>query len=652
MKVNLPVTNTERDYVPEERLISETDLRGIITTANSSFCQVAGFTEEELVGKSHNLVRHPDMPPEAFADLWRTLKAGERWAGLVKNRCKNGDFYWVKAFVSPVVQDGKTMRYRSVRKKPTRDEIRAAEALYQRMRGGEQGLLDTLGAFEKQIGPGQRLGINRQLALVTGWPLLLALGLLAGAAVGIPAAALWGLMIVGALLAIGLAWLVRGWLTRPLDDLARVIGAFEQGDLSARVEVNGRSQFAAIARTMNRALDGVEVAMSDMGQMLEGLARGELGRRIVSTLPGDLGRVKTAANRAADQIETTVDALNEQLATLAEGRLDVTTQVTGSVAEGKFRSAQENAATAAAQLAALLRELVASSRAMATGDLTHPIRTGAAGELAALCSHFNSALAALAETIVTVRNYAGQLASATGEVSGAIEEIAAGAGTQMSTVEQVTSSVQASAQTISEIAASTVTASAKSMETVSVIYAGRAKMERMVEVVQSIVASSNHIEQINGVIEGIANRTNLLSLNAAIEAARAGENGRGFAVVATEVGKLAASAGKSAKEIAELVRQAVTQAHLAGENVTEVSSDMDRIEAVARESSDLLSRITAAMEQQRSTLANIGDHAVHLSEIAQSNGAATEQLAATATELSRIADATYRTAERFQTSAS
>lgn len=150
MRKNLPVTQVERQYHAEERLISETDTRGILTTANASFCEVSGFRHEELVGKSHNLVRHPDVPPAIFADLWRTIKAGERWVGVVKNRCKNGDHYWVKAVVAPVTEDGQITRYRSVRKQPTRVEIEAAEALYKRVWAGEQGAMDTLAEQRRQ----------------------------------------------------------------------------------------------------------------------------------------------------------------------------------------------------------------------------------------------------------------------------------------------------------------------------------------------------------------------------------------------------------------------------------------------------------------------------------------------------------------------
>src|SRR5690625_3008309 len=126
---NRPVTQSERDYADDERLIAETDLKGFIRSANASFCAVAGYTHDELVGQRHNIVRHPDVPREVFADFWRTIKAGERWTGVIKNRCKNGDHYWVKAFVSPIVRDGEHVGYRSVRVKPTRGEIAKADVL-------------------------------------------------------------------------------------------------------------------------------------------------------------------------------------------------------------------------------------------------------------------------------------------------------------------------------------------------------------------------------------------------------------------------------------------------------------------------------------------------------------------------------------------
>lgn len=131
MKKNFPVTGQEK-LVPEGvRLVSRTDTKGIITFANDAFVEVSGFSRDELVGSSHNIVRHPDVPPAVFEDMWDTLKKGLPWRGLVKNRCKSGDHYWVDAHVVPVRKNGETIGYMSVRTRPAREAIPKAEALYE-----------------------------------------------------------------------------------------------------------------------------------------------------------------------------------------------------------------------------------------------------------------------------------------------------------------------------------------------------------------------------------------------------------------------------------------------------------------------------------------------------------------------------------------
>lgn len=140
MKKNLPVTDNEVKLRDGQELVTITDLKGTITFTNPAFVEVSGFSRQELVGSNHNVVRHPDMPPAAFKDLWDHLKDGRPWSRLVKNRCKNGDFYWVRANVTPIYRDGEVVEYMSVRVRPDQDEIDAAEALYRRMNKGEAGL--------------------------------------------------------------------------------------------------------------------------------------------------------------------------------------------------------------------------------------------------------------------------------------------------------------------------------------------------------------------------------------------------------------------------------------------------------------------------------------------------------------------------------
>jgi aerotaxis receptor len=112
---NQSIIDKEVDFESGVELISTTDKRGVITYANPEFCRIAGFSVDELVGKNHNIVRHPDMPSAAFKDLWKNLESGLPWRGVVKNRCKDGRYYWVDAFVTPIFESGELVGYQSVR---------------------------------------------------------------------------------------------------------------------------------------------------------------------------------------------------------------------------------------------------------------------------------------------------------------------------------------------------------------------------------------------------------------------------------------------------------------------------------------------------------------------------------------------------------
>ncbi|MEN8177999.1 MAG: methyl-accepting chemotaxis protein [Pseudomonadota bacterium] len=137
MKINEPVTGREIPMRDDMIIVSKTDLKGLITYANSTFMEIAGFSEAELIGKNHNIVRHPDMPAAAFQDLWDTLQAGKPWTGIVKNRAKNGDHYWVQANVTPLYSNGHIAEYMSVRRRATPEQVRGAELLYAQINQGK-----------------------------------------------------------------------------------------------------------------------------------------------------------------------------------------------------------------------------------------------------------------------------------------------------------------------------------------------------------------------------------------------------------------------------------------------------------------------------------------------------------------------------------
>lgn len=137
MKINQPVTSNEVEFDKGANILSTTDTKGQITYVNDEFIKISGFEEAELLGQAHNVVRHPEMPAAAFDDLWKTIKGGSSWMGLVKNRCKNGDYYWVDAFATPIAQDGETKEYQSIRSKPDRDAVSRADKAYKKLSKGE-----------------------------------------------------------------------------------------------------------------------------------------------------------------------------------------------------------------------------------------------------------------------------------------------------------------------------------------------------------------------------------------------------------------------------------------------------------------------------------------------------------------------------------
>ncbi|GAB3546772.1 PAS domain-containing methyl-accepting chemotaxis protein [Noviherbaspirillum agri] len=242
MRTNLPVTQREVELSDGAMLVSTTDAQGRITHCNAVFVAISGYDYDELLGQPHNLVRHPDVPPEAFRDMWSTIGRGRPWSGVVKNRCKNGDHYWVLANVTPVVRNGKNVSYISVRTKPTRAQIAEAEALYQHLRnpgnGGPRVRLHAGGV--RKVGwrdwPQRvfRLSLTQRMTMALGlWLSALLASHLLGAGTSFGPALDVGVLVLGAAAVLG--WFHRA-VAKPLDDCtrlaARIAGCNLEGDMS------------------------------------------------------------------------------------------------------------------------------------------------------------------------------------------------------------------------------------------------------------------------------------------------------------------------------------------------------------------------------------------------------------------------------------
>ncbi|MBC3767011.1 methyl-accepting chemotaxis protein [Neptunicella marina] len=174
MRRNESVTGREVIVPQDEDLVSITDTRGIIQFANQTFINVSGYSKEELLRKNHNLVRHPDMPAAAFKDLWDNLKKGRSWRGVVKNRCKNGDHYWVDAFVTPVYRNGNVVGYQSVRTRPSEELKQRASELYSAVNSGKMSAVKEVSTTQKwAIASGLTLIFAIVCGATLGWASLL-----------------------------------------------------------------------------------------------------------------------------------------------------------------------------------------------------------------------------------------------------------------------------------------------------------------------------------------------------------------------------------------------------------------------------------------------------------------------------------------------
>ncbi|MBD8050454.1 methyl-accepting chemotaxis protein [Limnohabitans radicicola] len=446
------------------------------------------------------------------------------------------------------------------------------------------------------------------------------------------------MLVIGAVI----QWQIKS-IIKPLQALRNMVTAVEtSSDFSRRIKDISDDEVGQTARAFNQLMSAQQLAIVEVNKAVEALAAGNFDVEITAGLQGDLRTMKDAVNASAQSVRATMAALAEVMSALYNGDFS---QRMSSQVKGDLRGQVDQAMEA---MQALLGDVARVMNDVAAGDLTGRITADGRGELARLKANINQSLDALTETMRNVHSNTRQVAAAANQTSQAISQISDGAQNQMHGIAQLANAVKETAASVTDVSRNTEAASSGSRESVAIVRNGKAKMATMVEVVNGIAANSEKINKITEVIEGIANKTNLLSLNAAIEAARAGEHGKGFSVVAEEVGKLAASSAESTQEIALLVQQAVAEARRAVATVQEVSADMERIEAGATEADGMMQRISAALEEQSNAVQEINANVSTLNRIAQSNASASEEITATVIELSKIADSTRREVDQFK----
>ena len=310
MRNNQPVTQRAYVFPDSDTLLSTTDPSSRITYANAAFVRTSGFEREELIGQPHNLVRHPDMPPEAFADMWRSLKEGQSWTALVKNRRKDGDHYWVRANATPMRRNGQLVGYLSVRTKPSDAEVQATAALSQRFRQGQASGL----AFHR--GLIVRTGLMRWTSALQVLPATwrVRLPLLAAAAVLAPAVALAGLNTAAgvglvALLVVSLllcGWFIEAQVTAPLRRILDAAQTVASGEAAASLELNRCDEIGLLARAIHQAGLNLQSLVADVHEQVSGV---QLASREIAQANNDLA---SRTEQTAFNLQKTTAAMEQQ----------------------------------------------------------------------------------------------------------------------------------------------------------------------------------------------------------------------------------------------------------------------------------------------------------------------------------------------------
>jgi len=667
---NQPVNNDEYVLSDTQSPISRTDVNSIITFVNADFIEASGFTEEELIGQSHNMVRHPDMPTEAFADMWRYLKAGRSWTGIVKNRRKEGGYYWVLANASPMWEKGVMVGYASVRMKPSREQVQRAEAAYKKIREGQASGLrierghvvrtGLVGAWDKLLG----LGIAGRLNVLMGVMLLLILGIGLAGIVGMRSANQQ----------VATMYREAALATTYLDTIARTQYRSQVLIATAVINHDASQAQAAVAdvernsATITKTWDiylaiGHEENEKQVQREFEAL-RAKYGAEGV--------KPALAALRQNDFIEaqrlysTVILPQFADLSRNVDAQLatqDVNARLAMQASEANYQTLRASALAAMLGGFALalfmgwrlrlsvvvpIAEAVAVAKQIAAGALNNkivPKGSDESGQLMDALFAMQRSLSSLAQGVLNGSHYIGVESR---EIASGNESLAARTEEQATALQEAASNMEEISTTVQHNIDHAKAANGLVLEAGDIANRAGVAMSQVVGTMDSIASSSKKITDIISVIDGIAFQTNILALNAAVEAARAGEQGRGFAVVASEVRSLAKRSADAAKEIKTLIEDSVQQVEGGLVQVSGARETLDATISAVKHVGQIMAEILHSSGEQGVAISRVAQLVVQIDEATQQNVPIAENAAASSRGLAEQGQALERNARVFR----
>jgi aerotaxis receptor len=335
MRTNLPVTQQNYTFPAHQTLVSVTDLKGRITYCNPAFIEVSGYSKAELLGQPHNLVRHPDMPEEAFRDMWATISDRRPWSGLVKNRRKDGDHYWVFANATPMMDGDEVTGYLSVRTSPSQQAVQQAADLYARMQSDQQNgrsvfaLRHGLVVRQDLVGKVQRFFTPGTLSKIISTQVLAAAAVVASAEAGAPLAIT---LLIAGLGVAGGVWTTWSLALKPLVALVEDANRLASGDLSLEVSTSASGLVGRVQQALRQLTVNLRTVVSDV-------------RREVDNLQSATEEIAAGNQDLSSRTESQASSLEETAASMEE--INSTAQQSADSAEQGVRLANETSSVTA-----------------------------------------------------------------------------------------------------------------------------------------------------------------------------------------------------------------------------------------------------------------------------------------------------------------